>query len=115
MAPHRSVRSTVNERGFEDVIRGSKANLAMGGSRLQVVPERPYVDEIEGRDETPIDAGETHVKHMRNFLDAIRANKPANCNEDLAIRVQTIVSMAEIAFRRQKHVRFDERKREIVA
>ncbi len=107
--------STVNERGLEDVIRGTKANLTMGGSRLQVVPERPFVDEIEGRDETPVDAGETHVKHMRNFLNSIRADVPTNCNEDLAIRVQTIVSMAEAACRRQKQVRFDERKREIVA
>ena len=106
--------STVNERGFEDVIRGTKGNLAMGGSRLQVVPERPYVDEVDGRDETPIDAGETHVKHMRNFLDSMRKNTPANCNEDLAIRVQTIVSMAETAYRKGKQVRFDERKREIV-
>jgi predicted dehydrogenase len=107
--------STVNERGLEDVIRGNKANLTMGGSRLQVVPERPYVDEIEGRDETPFDAGETHVKHMRNFLTSIRAKVPANCNEDLAIRVQTIISMAEVAYRRQKQARYDERKREIVA
>jgi len=106
--------STVNERGLEDVIRGNKANLTMGGSRLQVVPERPYVDEIEGRDETPFDAGETHVKHMRNFLSSVRDGVPANCNEDLAIRVQTIVSMAETAFRRQRQVRFDERKREIL-
>jgi predicted dehydrogenase len=106
--------STVNERGLEDVIRGAKANLTMGGSRLQVVPERPYVDEIEGRDETPFDAGETHVKHMRNFLDSIRARRPANCNEDLAIRVQAVVSMAEVAYRKQKRVRFDERQREMV-
>ena len=106
--------STVNERGFEDVIRGSKANLTMGGNRLQVAPERPFADEIDARDETPPDAGETHVKHMRNFLGSLRADVPPNCSEDLGIRVQAIVSMAEIAFRRQKHVRFDERKREIL-
>ena len=64
--------STVNERGFEDVVRGTKANLTMGGNRLQVVPERPFVDQIDARDETPADAGETHVKHMRNFLDCLR-------------------------------------------
>ncbi|HMC78114.1 MAG TPA: Gfo/Idh/MocA family oxidoreductase, partial [Vicinamibacterales bacterium] len=107
--------STVNERGLEDVIRGTKANLTMGGNRLQVVPERPFVDEVEGRDETPADAGETHVKHMRNFLQSIRTNTAANCSEDLAIRVQTVVSMAEAALRKQKLVRFDERKREIIA
>lgn len=105
--------ATSNERGFEDVIRGSKANLTMGGNRLQVVPERPYVDEIDARDETPADAGETHVKHMRNFLESIRKNVPPNCNEDLAIRVQTVVSMAEMAYRKQRQVRFDERAREI--
>jgi predicted dehydrogenase len=107
--------STVNERGFEDVIRGSKSNLMLGGNRLQVTPERPYVDEIDARDETPPDAGETHVKHMRNFLESIRNNRPANCNEDLAIRVQTVVSMAELAYRKQRQVRFDERSREIRA
>jgi len=107
--------STVNERGLEDVIRGTKANLTMGGNRLQVVPERPFVDEVEGRDETPPDAGETHVKHMRNFLQSIRTNTAPNCSEDLAIRVQTVVSMAEAALRKQKLVRFDERKREIIA
>jgi predicted dehydrogenase len=107
--------STVNERGIEDVIRGTKANLTMGGNRLQVAPERPYVDEVDARDETPADAGETHVKHMRNFLQSLRADVAPNCSEDLGIRVQTVVSMAEAAYRRQKHVRFDEKKREIVA
>jgi hypothetical protein len=29
--------------------------------------------------------------------------------------VQTVVSMAEMAYRKQKHVRFDEKKREIIA
>ena len=52
---------------------------------------------------------------MRNFLQSIRTNTAANCSEDLAIRVQTVVSMAEAALRKQKLVRFDERKREIVA
>jgi predicted dehydrogenase len=107
--------STVNERGIEDVIRGTKANLTMGGNRLQVAPERPYVDEVDARDETPADAGETHVKHMRNFLQSLRADTAPNCSEDLGIRVQTVVSMAEMAYRKQKHVRFDEKKREIVA
>ena len=106
--------STVNERGLEDVIRGTKANLTMGGNRLQVVPERPFVDQIDARDETPADAGETHVKHMRNFLESLRADVAPNCSEDLGIRVQTVVSMAEAAFRKGRQVRFDERKREIL-
>ena len=105
--------STVNERGLEDVIRGPKANLTMGGNRLQIVPERPYADEIEARDETPPDAGETHIKHMRNFLVSMRNNTPANCNAEVGVRVQAIVSMAETAVRKQRLARFDPRKREI--
>jgi predicted dehydrogenase len=106
--------STVNERGVEDVIRGQKGNLALGGGRLQVVPERPFVDELEASDRTPPDAGETHVKHMRNFLESIRANVPPNCNEDLGVRVQAIVSMAEAAYRRKCLVRFDEADRKMI-
>jgi predicted dehydrogenase len=106
--------STVNERGVEDVIRGQRANLALGGGRLQVVPERPFVDELDASDRTPPDAGETHVKHMRNFLESIRANVPPNCNEDLGVRVQTIVSMAETAYRRKRLVRFDEADRKMI-
>ena len=94
--------------------RERKDHRRMGGNRLQVAPERPYVDEVDARDETPADAGESHVKHMRNFLESIRKNVPPNCNEDLAIRVQTIVSMAELAYRKQRQVRFDERTREIL-
>lgn len=105
--------STTNERGVEDIIRGQKANLTLGGNRLQITPERPFVDELDARDETPPDAGESHVKHMRNFLQSIRANVPANCNEDLGVRVQTIVSMAELAYRKRRLVRFDERTRKI--
>ena len=106
--------STVNERGLEDVVRFAKANLTLGGNRLMVVPERPFADEIDARDETPPDAGETHVKHMRNFLESVRTNAAPNCSEDLGIRVQAIVSMAEAAFRKQRLARFDERRREIL-
>ena len=103
--------STVNERGLEDVIRGSKSNLTMGGGRLEIAPERPFTDEIDARDETPEDAGESHVKHMRNFVQSIRNNVAPNCSEDLGIRVQAVVSMAEEAYRKQRLVRFDERSR----
>ena len=78
------------------------------------MPERPFVDQIDARDETPPDAGETHVKHMRNFLESLRKNVPPHCNEELGIRVQTVVSMAERAYRKRTLVRFDERTREII-
>ena len=105
--------STVNERGVEDVIRCQKANMTLGGVRLAIAPERPYVDEIDAADETPENAGESHVKHMRNFFEAIRSNGTPNCSEELGIRVQAIVSMAEMAYRKKRLVRFDPKTREM--
>jgi hypothetical protein len=88
--------------------------MTLGGVRLAVAPERPYVDEVDPADETPENAGESHPKHMRNFFDAIRGKGTVTCGEDLAIRVQTIVSMAETAYRKKKLVRFNEKTREMV-
>jgi predicted dehydrogenase len=99
--------STVNERGLEDVIRGQKANLFFGGGKVQLTPERPFVDEIEARDETPPDSGESHLKHQKNFIYALRNNVPPNCDIELAVRVQIILSMAEMSYRKGKMFHFD--------
>ncbi|HXW06172.1 MAG TPA: Gfo/Idh/MocA family oxidoreductase [Vicinamibacterales bacterium] len=106
--------STVNERGVDDVIRLQKANMTLGGVRVAITPERPYVDELDAIDESPENAGESHVKHMRNFFEAIRGEGALTCNEDLGVRVQAIVSMAELAYRKKKLARFDEKTRQIL-
>lgn len=106
--------STVNERGIEDIIRGQKANLLFGGGKVQIQPERPFVEEIDASDETPPEAGETHAKHQKNFIEALRANKPPNCDIELAIRVQTVISMAEESYRKGRMVHFDEKRRKMV-
>jgi len=49
-----------------------------------------------------------------NFLQSIRTNTPPNCNEDLGVRVQTVVSMAEAAYRNKALVRFDEKNRKLL-
>jgi hypothetical protein len=99
--------STVNERGIEDVIRGQKANMLLGGLKVEIQPERPFAEEIESKDETPADSGETHAKHQKNFIDSLRKNVPPNCNVELGIRVQTIVSLAEKSYRTGKMMHFD--------
>ncbi len=71
------------------------------------MPERPFAEEIEAKDETPPDSGETHEKHQRNFLQSLRANVAPNCDIELGVRVQTIVSMAEASYRKGKSMQFD--------
>ncbi len=103
--------STINERGIEDVIRGQKANLLFGGGKVDLQPERPFVDEIEAKDETPADSGESHLKHQKNFIDSLRANKPPNCDIELGVRVQAVVSMAEMSYRKGRMMHFDAERR----
>jgi hypothetical protein len=105
--------STVNERGVEDVIRGQKADLLFGGGKVQLQPERPFVEEVEAKDETPPDSGENHMKHQKNFIDALRSNTPPSCDIELGIRVQAIVSMAEESYRKGKMLHFDPARRRV--
>jgi hypothetical protein len=47
-------------------------------------------------------------KHL--YIEKPMTRQP-NCNEELGIRVQTVVSMAETAYRKRTLVRFDEKQR----
>jgi len=105
--------STSNERGIEDVIRGNRANLVLGGGKVVLEPERPYVDELERADLSPPedlreDAGaRSHAQHVINFIRATRGTAAPNAPVELACQVQAVVSMAEKAYRERALVRFD--------
>jgi len=109
------VGSTVNEQGIQDVFRGHKATIYFGNG-VEIKPERWASEEIEGGP-VPIDGptGEPHQRHEINWLDAIRANDPmkATCNYDLATKVQTIVSLAEMSARLKRTMLFDPKTRKV--
>ena len=105
--------ATVNERGVEDLIRGQKANLLFGGGKVLLQPERPFVDEVEEKDETPPEAGENHKKHQKNLIECLRNNKTPNCDIELGVRVQAIVSMAEMSYRKGKTMHYDAKSNKI--
>jgi predicted dehydrogenase len=105
--------TTSNERGVDDVIRGPKANLTLGGNKLVLEPERPFSDEIERKDERPEEPTTTHANHVRNFLEAMRGNGVLNCPIEMGTQVQTVVSMAEKAYREGTQVHFDVQRRKM--
>jgi hypothetical protein len=111
--------STSNERGIEDLIRGNKANLVLGGGKVLLEPERPYVDELERADfsppeDTTPDAGpRSHAQHVANFFRAVRGTAAQNAPVVLACQVQAVVSMAEKAYRERKLVSFDPASRKL--
>src|SRR5438045_804059 len=79
--------STVNEQGLEDMIRGHKATMYLGGNAEEIRPERPFADEIEGSKEQ-IGTGEAVTAHQRDFLAEIRTGKKPNGDIDLATLTQ---------------------------
>ena len=107
--------SSVSEKSPGFVIYGSQASLEIGnmGERLKLVPERPYAEEIDPVEMAGLQPSEDVRVHEKNWFDAIRAGKQPNANIDLAIRVQTVVSLAEMSERLNVMCVFDEKTRKI--
>jgi len=117
--------STVNARSPNFVIYGHKATMEIGdqGDKLQMIPERMFAEEFEGLSETerkelgiePIKGlqNEDIRVHEKNWFDSIRANKQPNAGIDLAVRVQTVISLAEMAQRLNMTCLFDEKTRKV--
>ncbi|HZO90562.1 MAG TPA: Gfo/Idh/MocA family oxidoreductase [Chthonomonadaceae bacterium] len=103
--------TVINEQGWQDMIRGNKATLYFGGSGVEIKPERVWSDEVEGGTEPVNGPGEDIAVHERNFIDSIRNNTVPNCNIDLAVRVQTMISLGEMAYRQGKTMHFDPKTR----
>jgi predicted dehydrogenase len=106
--------STVNEQGLEDMIRGHKATLRFGGN-VRLSPERPFSEEIDAEDLPVNDPGEHLVLHEKDWLASIRENRKPICPIELALPVQTIVSLAEMSEVQGKTMHFDPVNRKIVA
>jgi len=110
------VGSTVNEQGLQDMFRGYKATVYFGNG-VKLEPERWASEQVEGAD-IPLlgEAGESHERHEINWLDAIRGKVPKpNCDIELATKVQTIISLAEMSIRLNKTMLFDEKTRKVTA
>jgi predicted dehydrogenase len=108
--------STINELGLDDIVRGNKANLFLGGGgKVTIRPERPYADQIDAAEEAVTGPGEDIGEHQKNFLECVRdRTKTPNCDVELATKVQTVVSLAEMSYREKKAMLFDPEKRQIV-
>ena len=82
------------------VLYAHKATLSLdpSGARIDVTPDREFTHDVEAvslRGFTPQDIR----KHEKNWLDCIRSGRRPNGNIDLAIRAQTVLSLAEMSDR----------------
>lgn len=105
--------ATVNEQGLPSVIRGHKGTLYMAGNRVDLKPEKPFAEDIDPETFDNLTPGEDIPVHEKNWFDCIRDNKQPNANIDLAVKVQTVISLGEISDRLKVACCFDEKTRKI--
>ena len=109
------VASGVSARSPGFAIYGHKASLEIGtsGERVKLMPEKDFADEIDDESLDGLKPIEDFDVHHKNWLDSIRANVQPNCNIDLAMRAQTVISLAEMSERLKIACLFDEKTRKI--
>jgi predicted dehydrogenase len=107
--------STVNAKSPGFVIYGHRATLEIGpsGERLQLLPEKDFADEIDPESFDGLTPTEDMAVHAKNWFECIRTNKTPNASIDLAIRAQTVISLAEMSDRLKITCLFDEKTRSI--
>jgi len=106
--------STVNAKSPGFVIYGHKATMNIGssGERIELMPEKEFADEIDPDTIAGLQPEDIRV-HEKNWFDCIRSGQMPNANIDLAIRVQTVISLAEMSDRLKMTCLFDEKARKI--
>lgn len=94
---------------------GHKANVTIDatGSKVELLPQKEFGEEIDPETIREGLQPEDIRYHERNWFDSIRANKAPNADIELAIRVQTVISLAEMADRLKTTYLFDEKTRKI--
>jgi predicted dehydrogenase len=106
--------STVNAHSPGFTLYTHKATLDVGtsGETIRLTPEKPFSEEIDPENFSGLQPEDIRV-HEKNWFDCIRSGKPTNANIDLAIRVQTVISLAEMSDRLKIACLFDEKTRKI--
>jgi predicted dehydrogenase len=106
------VAGTVNQIGLPSEMRGHMGSLVLGGNSVKLDPEEKFADDIDPETVGNL-AIESIDSHEKNWFDCIRSGAVPNASADLAIRVQTVLSLAEMSNRLNMMCLFDEKSRKI--
>jgi predicted dehydrogenase len=106
--------STVNETspGFAIYAHKATMNIGSSGERIELVPQKRFSEEIDPENFTGLQPEDIRM-HEKDWFESIRANKLPHANIELAIRVQTVISLAEMADRLKTTCLYDEKTRKI--
>jgi hypothetical protein len=106
--------SSVNAKspGFTIYTHKATLNIGSSGERIELVPEKEFAEDIDSETMAGLQPEDIRV-HEKNWFDCIRSGQQTNANIDLAIRVQTVISLAEMSDRLKTTCLFDEKSRKI--
>ena len=93
---------------------GHKATLEVGpsGERVELKPQREFGEEIDPESIIGLQPEDPRM-HEKNWFECIRSRKQPNANIELAIRVQTVITLAEMSDRLKIACVFDEKTRKV--
>ncbi len=106
--------STINQVGLPSVIRGHKATIYLGGDHVELKPEKDFSEEIDPENFEHLQPSGEKIEEMeKNWFQCIRSGEKTIGNIDLALRVQTVISLAEMSQRLNVVCLYDEKTRKI--
>ena len=105
-------RILLNDETLRDGLQNPSVYDPSIGEKIELVPEKEFAEEIDPETFGGLQPEDIRV-HEANWFDSIRANKLPNANIELAIRVQTVISLAEMANRLNLTCLYDEKTRKI--
>jgi hypothetical protein len=82
------------------------------GERVELKPQREFGEEIDPESITGLQPEDPRT-HEKNWFECIRSRKQPNANIELAIRVQTVITLAEMSDRLKIACVFDEKMRKV--
>lgn len=85
--------STCNDRGLPVVIRGHEADLMLGGNNVELLPQSPFVDDID-RTEIKCEGGDPQDKLRLNWLQCVRTREQNRSTVDLGLAHMVAVDLA---------------------
>ena len=107
--------STIAAKSPGFVIYGHHASLEIGtsGEKVSLIPEKEFGDEVDPESFDGLQPNEDIGAHHKNWFDCIRSGNQPNANIELATKVQTVISLAEMSDRLGAACLFDEKTRKI--
>jgi predicted dehydrogenase len=99
--------------GFTLYCHKASLNVGTSGEKIEIVPEKQFSEEIDPETMKEGFQAEDIRMHEKNWFDCIRSGKTTNGHIELAVRAQTVISLAEMADRLQTVCLFDDKTRKV--